>query len=72
MKVELKEIVDQLTDALNFNDNTKVSALVDSDTDRIVGWTRVKVGEDGTIEMVDKDEKFDTIKQMLQFYHQRF
>lgn len=72
MKVELKEIVDQLTDALNFNDNTKVSALVDSDTDRIVGWTRVKVDEDGTIEMVDNDEKFDTIKQMLQFYHQRF
>ena len=69
MKVELKEIVDQLTDALNFDDNIKVSALIDSDTDRIVGWTRVKVDEDGTITMVDKDEKFDTIKQMLQFWY---
>lgn len=69
MKVELKEIVDQLTDALNFDDNIKVSALIDSDTGRIVGWTRVKVDEDGTITMVDKDEKFDTIKQMLQFYY---
>lgn len=69
MKVELKEIVDQLTDALNFDDNIKVSAIIDSDTDRIVGWTRVKVDEDGTITMVDKDEKFDTIKQMLLFYY---
>lgn len=69
MKVELKEIVDQLTEALNFDDNIKVSAIIDSDTDRIVGWTRVKVGEDGTIEMVDKDEKFDSIKQMLQLYY---
>lgn len=69
MKVELKEIVDQLTEALNFDDNIKVSALIDSDTGRIVGWTRVKVGEDDTIEMVDKDEKFDSIKQMLQLYY---
>lgn len=69
MKVELKEILDQLTDALSFDDNIKVSALIDSDTGRIVGWTRVKVGEDGTITMVDKDEKFDTIKQMLLFYY---
>ena len=69
MKVELKEIIDQLTDALNFDDNIKVSALIDSDTHRIVGWTRVKVGEDGTITMVDKDEKFDSIKEMLEFYY---
>lgn len=69
MKVELKEIVDQLTDALSFDDNIKVSALIDSDTGRIVGWTRVKVGEDGTIEMVDKDEKYDTLKQLFQFWY---
>jgi hypothetical protein len=69
MKVELKEILDQLTEALNFDDNTKVSALIDSDTSRIVGWARVKVDEDGTITMVNKDEKFDSIKQMLQFYY---
>lgn len=69
MKVELKQIIEQLTEVFNFGDNIKVSAIIDTNTDRIVGWTRVKVNEDGTIEMVDKDEKFDTIKQMLQFYY---
>ena len=66
MKVELKEIIDQLTDAINLRDDFKVSALVDDD--KIVGWTIVEVYEDGSIKPVDKDLKFNNIKELLKAY----
>ena len=66
MKVELKEIIDQLTDAINFRDDFKVSALVDDD--KIVGWTIVEVHEDGSIKPIDKDLKFNNIKELVKAY----
>jgi hypothetical protein len=66
MKVELKEIIDQLTDAINLRDDFKVSALVDDD--KIVGWTIVEVYEDGSIKPVDKDLKFNNIKELVKAY----
>lgn len=68
MKVELKEIINQLTDAINLQDRFKVSALIDDTTNRIVGWTIVEVANDGTISMVDKDMKFNTIKELFDTY----
>lgn len=69
MKVELKEIINQLTEAVNLDEGFKVSALIDDTTSKIVGWTIVEVADDGTISMVDKDMKFNTIKELLQFYY---
>ena len=68
MKVELKEIINQLTEALNLDEGFKVSALIDDTTSKIVGWTIVEVADDGTISMVDKDMKFNTIKELLDNY----
>ena len=50
MKVELKQIIDELTDAINLPKGQKVSAIID--TDKIVGWTIVEVHEDGSIIIV--------------------
>ena len=50
MKVELKRIIDELTDAINLPKGQKVSAIID--TDKIVGWTIVEVHEDGSIIIV--------------------
>lgn len=68
MKVELKEIINQLTEAVNLDEGFKVSALIDDATSKIVGWTIVEVANDGTISMVDKDMKFNTIKELFDNY----
>ena len=65
MKVELKQIIDQLSDALDLEENKKVAALVEDE--EIVGWTIVEVAEDGTINPVD-DNKFENLKGLLNFY----
>lgn len=62
MKIELKQIIDELTDAIDLPNGQKVSALVDND--RIVGWTIVNVYEDGTIAPVS-DKKFNNIKELI-------
>ena len=68
MKVELKEIINQLTEAINLQDGFKVSALVDDNTNQIVGWTIVEVADDGTISVVDESMKFNTIKELFDNY----
>ena len=40
MKIELKPIIDQLSEAIELDDGYKVSALIDNRED-IVGWTIV-------------------------------
>lgn len=69
MKVELKEIINQLTECFDFDKNVKVSALIDENTHEIVGWTLVKVNEDGSKEIIDECEKFDNLKSLFQFYY---
>lgn len=51
MKVELKQIIDQLTETISLKEGQKVSALVDED--KIAGWMIVDVFEDGTIKPID-------------------
>ena len=48
MKVEIKEVVDQLTKAFALREGYKVAMNIDDDG-HIVGWSIVKVEEDGTI-----------------------
>ena len=50
MKVELKPIIDQLSEALRLSENKKVAAIIDeTNNNEIIGWTIVEVNEDGTI-----------------------
>lgn len=65
MKVELKQIIDELTDAINLPKGQKVSAIID--TDKIVGWTIVDVHEDGTIKPIS-DKKFNNLKGLISEY----
>ena len=68
MKVELKEIVDQLTEAIDLKPSYKVSALIDTDNgDKLCGWMIVQKSEDGTVTPVD-GTKFNNLKELLKAY----
>ena len=67
MKVELKQIVDQLSEACNLDKNHKVSALIDTLDDTIVGWTIVEIFDDVRINSIN-DLKFNSIKELFQAY----
>lgn len=69
MKVELKQIIDQLSEALGVRKGFKISAIIDDDNETIIGWTIVKVSEDGTIEMVHKDLKYANLKELIQRWY---
>lgn len=62
MKVELKEIVNQLSEALQLNDGIKVSAIIDGND--IVGWTIVTVFDDGTIKPIN-DKVYKNLKELI-------
>lgn len=65
MKVELKQIIDELNDAINLPKGQKVAALID--TDKIVSWTIVEVHEDGSINPIS-DKKFNNLKELISEY----
>ena len=62
MKVELKQIIDQLTEALQLENGTKVSALVDDN--KIVGWMIVNVFEDGSIKPIN-DKVYKSLSELI-------
>lgn len=66
MKVELKQIIDQLTEACELNKNYKVSALINDNGD-ISGWCIVKVYSDGHIEPIN-NIRFNNIKELIEAY----
>ena len=68
MKVELKEIVDQLTEAIDLKPGYKVSALIDTDNgDKLCGWMIVQESEDGSVTPID-GTKFNNLKELLEAY----
>ena len=68
MKVELKQIIDQLTEVCGLDDGYKVSALIDDENNnKIVGWTIVKVYDDGHIEPYN-NVKFNNINELINAY----
>ena len=67
MKVELKQIIDELTDAINLPKGQKVAAVID--IDKILWWTIVDVHEDGSIKPIS-DKKFNNLKELIEKYHE--
>lgn len=68
MKIELKPIVDQLTEAIGLMEGYKVSAMIDdANNDKLVGWMIVKVLEDGTI-LPQPGDRFSNIKELIEAY----
>lgn len=65
MKVELKEIIDQLTDICDLPNDHKVAAIIDEDNNNeIRGWEIVKVYENNTILPIDA-KVYVTIKDLI-------
>lgn len=63
MKIELKEVISQLTEAICLNDGYRVSALVDTEAESIIGWCVVKIGNNGNITQCS--DTYRTIKDLL-------
>lgn len=64
MTIELKEIVNQISEAIGLPQGYKVSALIDEENEnKLVGWTIVKVYDDGKIEPVNKN--FNNLKELI-------
>ena len=66
MKVELKQIIDQLSETCNLDSNHNVAAITDHN-DNIVGWTIVEVFEDGNIKPLE-GVNFNSIKELIKAY----
>ena len=66
MKVELKQIIDQLSETCNLDSNHNVAAIIDHN-DNIVGWTIVEVFEDGNIKPLE-GVNFNSIKELIKAY----
>ena len=72
MKVELKPIIDQLSEALHLSKSLKVAAIIDEENNNeIISWTIVYVHEDGTISKSSLKEKmlFGTLKELFNYYY---
>ena len=64
MTIELKEIVNQISETIGLPQGYKVSALIDEENEnKLVGWTIVKVYDDGKIEPVNKN--FNNLKELI-------
>ena len=67
MKIELKDIINQLSQGIDLDEGFKVSVVIDeNNNDEIAGWTVVKVSEDGTIEPIDKI--YNNLKELIDAY----
>ena len=70
MQIELKLIIDQLTEVLNLPEGERVAALIDNDkieTDNLVGWTIVRVHNDGTTEPKNKLNYYKNLKDLIRW-----
>lgn len=67
MNVDLKPIVDQLTETVDLVDGYKVCALIDNTDNTLHGWMVVHVSDDGTI-VPYQNLKFNTIKELIEYY----
>ena len=66
MKVELKQIVDQLSEVCHLCKNHKVAVLID-ENNIIKVWAIVEVFEDGNIKPLE-GVKFNSIKDLIEAY----
>lgn len=70
MKVQLKEITDQLTDVIGLPKNQKVAALIDDSDGTVNGWTVVECDVNGNIHPIF-DYSYSTINELLLEYNIR-
>lgn len=71
MKIELKEICEQLTEALGLKKNLQVAACFKAPgSDELVGWIIVKKNHK-TGEISPQCEKFENLKELFEKYGQR-
>jgi hypothetical protein len=67
MKNILKEINEQLSEAIHLAYGYKVSALIDDkQDDKIVGWTIVQIFDDGNIKPVGR--KYNNLRELIKSY----
>jgi len=70
MKIELKLVVDQLTELLNLSGNRKVSAVINEEYDNeFLGWCLVRQEEDGTI-VPQLGTRVPTIKELYDNFNE--
>lgn len=66
MFIEVKDICNELSEAINLPKTKKVSAMINEVTGKLYGWCIVELKEDGTI--TPTGENFIDIKDLLQKY----
>jgi hypothetical protein len=70
MKIELKLVIDQLTELLNLSGNRKVSAVINEEYDNeFLGWCLVRQEEDGTI-VPQLGTRVPTIKELYDNFNE--
>ena len=70
MKVELRQIIDQLTEALELPKGRRVCAYILDDNETIVGWNICEVYEDGKIGTT-YIQSCANIKELLEKFYNR-
>ncbi len=72
MKIELKQIIEQLNEAICLEPNFTVAAMFNEDTpiddSEIIGWTIAEKYEDGTVVPIADFDGFKTIKELIEAY----
>lgn len=70
MKIELKQIIDQLTEALDLPKGRRVCAYLLDDNETIVAWNICEVFEDGKIDTTYM-QSCANIKELLEKFYNR-
>lgn len=72
MKLDLKIVCDQLTEAIGIKDNRKVAAVIDEEFDNeFLGWCLVRQEENGQI-IPQLGTRVATIKELFEEFYGKF
>lgn len=70
MKIELKQIIEQLNEAIHLKPDFTVAAMFNEDVpvdgSEIIGWTIAVKHEDGTVVPIAGFDGFKTIKELIE------
>ena len=71
MKLDLKIVCDQLTEAIGIKDNRKVSAVINEEYDNeFLGWCLVRQEENGQI-IPQLGTRVATIKELFENFYEK-
>ena len=72
MKLELKFVCDQLTEAIGFKDDRKVAALFDDQNDnQFIGWCIVRYNPENGEIVPMLGTKVKTIKELFENFYEK-